>query len=171
MCRALPHGLRQSQPAEAMKFYTRDPDAAIAGMAGLTLEQIGFYNLLLDFLYSRDGIVSADPRVLAKMMQRDPRQVCRLMVDLMAAGKIWSTDEGMITANRVDATRLRAEVRSMSARSSANVRWEKYRKTKQINGTAMRLGNAPIPTPIKESKKLSGEQRGKVEQLKTEPFG
>lgn len=154
-----------------MKYYWREPDAALAGMAGLTLEQIGFYNLVIDMLYARDGIVPADASALARMMQRDPRTVLRLKVELMEAGKLHEGVGGLLTANRVDRTRHLAEVRSKSAALAANVRWEKYRNAKQINGHGHAEADMQIRSIRRRSKKLSGEERGKVEQLNREPFG
>ena len=51
-----------------MKFYYHRPDAAIAGMAELSLEQRGAYYSILDVLYSRDGIVPDDDRLVARMI-------------------------------------------------------------------------------------------------------
>src|SRR5215469_15857876 len=111
-----------------MKFYRRDPHLALEGMAELTLEQIGAYNLIIDLLYARDGIVFDDDAKIAHMLHRDVRTWRRLKHELMAAGKMRVTLDGRLTANGVDRTRLQAEVRSTSAKHQANVRWENYRK-------------------------------------------
>ena len=36
-----------------LKWYKRDPDAALSGMFELTLEERGAYNTILDLIYSR----------------------------------------------------------------------------------------------------------------------
>ena len=137
-----------------MKFYMREPDAALCGMAGLTLEQIGFYNLIIDLLYSRDGIVPNDNAFIARVFRLDPRRVRRLKTELMARGKIRTTVDGLLTANRVDEVRLQAEVRSKSARHQVNVRWENYRKAKESNGAAIQACNTTTSTIRKKEERV-----------------
>ena len=36
-----------------MKWYKRDPAAALEGMLGLTIEERGAYNALIDLIYAR----------------------------------------------------------------------------------------------------------------------
>jgi len=127
-----------------MKFYRHDPDAFLAGTAELNFEQRGAYISLIDLLYSRDGIVPNDDGIVARMLQTDPRIWRRLKTELMAAAKVRITNDGRLTANRVDQERLHAEVRSTSARHSVNVRWENYRNAKTINGEAIQARNTPI---------------------------
>jgi uncharacterized protein YdaU (DUF1376 family) len=125
-----------------MKFYWRDPDAAFAGMAGLTLEQIGAYNLVIDLLYARDGVVPDDDDELARALHLDPRQWRRVKRELMTAGKIRTTRDGMLDANGVASRLLLAKVRSTSAKHAADVRWTNHRKAKEINEAPMRPRNA-----------------------------
>lgn len=120
-----------------MKFYMRDAALAIEGMQGLTLEQVGAYNLLLDHLYCRDGILPNDDELIRAMLDLDPRHWRRLKRELMAAGKIRITTDGLIEANGVTSTLLRAEVRSKLAQHAVNVRWKRYKNAKEINGTAI----------------------------------
>ena len=70
-----------------MKFYKRDPDAALNGMAPLTLEQRGLYNSILDVLYSRDGVVMDDDRVMARMCRVHWHTYRAVKAQLIAAGK------------------------------------------------------------------------------------
>jgi len=41
-----------------VRWYKRDPNAALTGMAGLTLEERGAYNTILDLIYANDGAVA-----------------------------------------------------------------------------------------------------------------
>lgn len=84
-----------------MKWYKRDPDAAIAGMIGLTLEERGAYNTLLDLLYSRDGNVVDDDGFMARALECRPQVWRRVKAGLIAKGKIRETG-GKLTANRVE---------------------------------------------------------------------
>jgi uncharacterized protein YdaU (DUF1376 family) len=124
-----------------MKFYQRDPDAAFAGMAGLTLEQIGAYTLILDRLYAVDGVMPDNDGDIAHALHLDPRLWKRLKRELMAKGKIRITTAGMVTANGVDKRLLLAQVRSTSAKHAVDVRWTNYRKTKENNEPVIRPRN------------------------------
>jgi uncharacterized protein YdaU (DUF1376 family) len=133
-----------------MKWYWRNPDAAMAGMNELTFEEIGAYNLLIDLLYARDGIVPDDDVTVARMLgNRSVRAWRRLKNRLMALGKI-RVENGLLDANGVRSTRLLAQVRSKSARSAAQVRWKNYEKSKENNEAAMLSRNASINISSKE---------------------
>jgi len=125
-----------------MKFYWRDPDAAFAGMAGMTLEQIGAYTLVLDRLYALDGVLPDNDAELARALHLDPRLWRRLKAELMSKGKIRVTTAGMLEANGVTNRLLLAKIRSTSAKHAADVRWTNYRKAHEINEPAMRARNA-----------------------------
>ncbi len=86
-----------------VKFYKRDPDRALAGMAELTLKQRGAYNSILDLLYSRDGDLPDDDARIARMISCHWREWKSVKRDLIAAGKIWS-EGGKIHARRVQET-------------------------------------------------------------------
>ena len=43
-----------------LKWYARDPRAALTGMMELTLEERGAYNTILDLIYCHDGEVVDD---------------------------------------------------------------------------------------------------------------
>ena len=48
--------------ANQTRWYKRDPNAALEGMAVLTLEERGAYNTVLDLIYTHDGSVDDDDR-------------------------------------------------------------------------------------------------------------
>lgn len=83
-----------------MKWYKRDPDAALAGMVELTLEERGAYNTIIDLLYSRDGIIPTDDRVLARACNCRPQTWRRIKDALLTKGKLHMID-GKLMANRV----------------------------------------------------------------------
>ena len=56
-----------------MKWYLRDPNAALTGMASLTLEERGAYNTVLDLIYAHDGAVDDNDRFLAGWCRVDIR--------------------------------------------------------------------------------------------------
>jgi uncharacterized protein YdaU (DUF1376 family) len=143
-----------------MKFYKRDPHTALEGMSELTLEQVGAYNLLIDLLYARDGLVPDDDKLVARLLHRDPRTWRTMKRDLMAAGKIQVTASGLLTANGVDHTRSQANLRSEITARSARHRWEIYRLSKQFNGRPMQtqcVGNATKTNSKNSSTSLEAE--------------
>ena len=87
-----------------MKWYKRDPAAALEGMIGLSAEERGYYNTLLDLLYARapDGTVTDD--LVCKAMACNPRSWRAVKKRLIEAGKIWVMDDGTLMAKRVENT-------------------------------------------------------------------
>jgi uncharacterized protein YdaU (DUF1376 family) len=149
-----------------MKFYSRFPDNFMSGTAELTLEQIGAYTLLIDLLYSRDGIVPDDDVAVAHMIYRDPRTWRAMKKQLMAAGKVRITNEGLLTANGVDAGLSRANLRSEIARKAVRQRWDRFRLAKKNNDPSIRTQyeryttktktkSSELPSPIEHAKPLA----------------
>lgn len=132
-----------------MKFYKRDPDAAIAGMNQLTFEQRGAYNSLLDLLYSRDGDVPDDDNLVARMIGAHWREWGRLKRELIAAGKVWS-EGGKLCANRVQEVLREAAETSQTQRRRVAERWQKSKKPNENKDRVIQRGNTntPIATPI-----------------------
>ena len=149
-----------------MKFYSRFPDNFMSGTAELTLEQIGAYTLLIDLLYSRDGIVPDNDVAVAHMIHRDPRTWRAMKKQLMAAGKVRITNEGLLTANGVDAGLSRANLRSEIARKAVTQRWDRFRLARKNNDPAIRTQyeryttktktkSSEIPSPKEHAKPLA----------------
>lgn len=138
-----------------MKWYKRDPDAALGGMSVLTLEERGAYNGLLDVLYSCDGIVPDVDEDVARMLTIDVRVWRRLKAQLMARGKVW-VEDGMLQAKRVEATLAEAGALSEKQRHLSHLRWEQFRKSKKIKAASMPAGMKPAPDDG------SGQDHGKI---------
>lgn len=105
-----------------MKWYKRDPDAALSGMAELTLEERGAYNSLIDLLYSRDGHVPDDDVLVARMIRCHWREWRRMKARLLARGKI-KIEAGCLTARRVQEVLREAAEFSQKQRKNAESRW------------------------------------------------
>jgi uncharacterized protein YdaU (DUF1376 family) len=139
-----------------MRFYKRDPDAAIAGMAELNLEERGAYNSIIDQAYSRDGILPDDDRLLARMLGCHIHKWRRIRTRLMALGKIWVVDGRTLGVTRVDHTLEEARQFSKLQADRARIRWEKHNK---INGTAHASAAIPLidtaTATIKKDKSLA----------------
>ena len=150
-----------------MKFYKRDPNRALAGMAALTSAQRGIYNSIIDLLYARDGLLPCandqDDRRIAKYITIDIREWRRMKRQLMQLDKIRVTNDGLLDANGVAIELRSATDRSEIARKSATHRWDLFRLSKKFNVPVMRERNATqiqsknseIPLPIEHAKSLA----------------
>jgi uncharacterized protein YdaU (DUF1376 family) len=147
-----------------MKFYPRDPDAFFAGTAGMTLEQIGAYTLILDRLYSLDGVMADDDAEMAHALHLDPRLWNRIKRELITKGKIRVTTDGMLDANGVRSRLLVAKIRSTSAKHAADVRWTNYRKLKENNEPFMRAGNPSKSKSIYSEISSKPEKRARARE-------
>jgi uncharacterized protein YdaU (DUF1376 family) len=84
-----------------MKWYKRDPAAALEGMIGLSGEERGYYNTLLDLLYARSPHGTVTDELVIKAAGERPQVWRRVKAMLIAKGKVRETD-GKLTANRVE---------------------------------------------------------------------
>ena len=112
-----------------MKFYKRDPDRALAGMADLTLQERGAYNTILDALYSRDGVLRADDEMLRRLLGCHGNEYRAVKAKLIGCGKIW-IEAGYVKAKGVETTLEEALDVSEKQRKNARKRWEIERKNR-----------------------------------------
>lgn len=80
-----------------MRWYKRDPHAALNGMMVLTLEERGAYNTILDLIYSHDGKLEDDEQFIAGWLRSDVRVWRRIKTRLITLGKL--TCEGTYILN------------------------------------------------------------------------
>ena len=129
-----------------LKWYKRDPDAALSGMMGLTLEERGAYNTVLDLIYTRDGKLPDDERFVSGWLGVDVRVWRRIKTRLIDLEKL-SVRNGNIHNTRADAEVLAALSRVGSAqdagRASARARTGKSELKNTENND---LGVTDVPT-------------------------
>jgi len=135
-----------------MKWYKRDPDAAMCGMLGLTMEERGAYNTILDLLYSRDGDVPNDDVFLARAQQCRPQMWRRVRDSLIAKGKIRITDDGKLDANRVQ-TELKTARKLIAKMSELGVVSAEKRKQNKGATPTGPLVTTTTTTTTREDKK------------------
>lgn len=139
-----------------MKFYKRDPSAALAGMAELTLQERGAYNTIIDLLYDRDGDLRDDDDIMRRVLGCHGNEWKAVKLKLLAKGKIW-VEDGFWKAKRVDDVLQEAAEFSETQRKRVGKRWETRRKLagnapeisenhNKINGCLIPI--TPTPTPI-----------------------
>jgi uncharacterized protein YdaU (DUF1376 family) len=119
-----------------IKWYKRDPQAALNGMLMLTLEERGAYNTVLDLLYANDGRLVDDDAFLAGWMRVDVRVWRRIKSRLIEAGKLTVSD-GLLGNFRATSEILealaRAEVWSQLGRTKGYKSGDARRKIKDLS--------------------------------------
>lgn len=119
-----------------IKWYKRDPSAALNGMMELDLQERGAYNTILDLIYSRDGDLPDDDRFIAGWLRVDVRVWKRIKATLIDRGKLFIKD-GMLRNERADDEVLRALSRVASAKdagiASARSKRDKFEPKSQQN--------------------------------------
>ena len=114
-----------------LKWYKRDPRAALIGMMGLTLEESGAYNKILDLIYVNDGALSDDPDFICRTLNCNLRTWRRLKARLLELGKIY-VHAGCIRNERADDEIPNAQSLVAKAKLAAIKRWATYNKIKAL---------------------------------------
>jgi uncharacterized protein YdaU (DUF1376 family) len=127
-----------------LKWYKRDPRAALIGMMGLTLEECGAYNKLLDLIYIHDGAVADDANYLCRTLNCTPRTWKRIKARLLDTGKIY-IHNSHIRNERADDEVVKAQRLVLSATLSINKRWAVYNEINRLRDT-----NVIQPTSTKK---------------------
>jgi uncharacterized protein YdaU (DUF1376 family) len=131
-----------------IKWYKRDPSAALNGMMELDLQERGAYNTVLDLIYSRDGNLPDDDRFIAGWLRVDVRVWKRIKSTLIERGKLF-VQEGLLRNERADVEVLAALSRVASASdaglASARSRGGKLNGTKNENS---HLASTDVPTDV-----------------------
>jgi uncharacterized protein YdaU (DUF1376 family) len=135
----------------AIKWYKRDPDAALGGMMVLTLEERGAYNTVLDLIYSHDDNLIDDDRFIAGWMRCDLRVWRRIKNRLVELGKI-ELSGGLVTNFRATSEVDEALGRVASVSEVNRIKGIKSGiARRKINGltepTVEPKMNTPTPTP------------------------
>lgn len=124
-----------------LKWYKRDPRAALVGMMMLTPEERGIYNTILDLIYSHDNELPDDPTIIVPWLNTNLRVWKRVRLRLIELGKLY-VSAGCLRNPKADEEVHEALARVASAAEAATKRWATYNEIKK-------LGHAPamLPTP------------------------
>jgi len=125
------------------------PAEWLAGTSRLTLEQQGLYWNICSLIYDSGGPIRNDAGWIGRCATDcAPRRARRLIDQLIGAGKLVVTEEGLLTNRRAEVELDRADDRIKSAKYAGNIAGisHKYRanfrkKPNEINETP----NRPIP--------------------------
>jgi uncharacterized protein YdaU (DUF1376 family) len=99
-----------------MKWYKRDPRAALTGMQGMTLEERGAYNTILDILYMHDGSVPDKPASVCKWLGTNARGWKRIRARLLELKKLY------VLAGNIRNERADREIRYAHAKAAERAR-------------------------------------------------
>ena len=127
-----------------LKWYKRDPRAALIGMQGMTNEEVGAYNRILDLIYCHDGALNDDPGYICHALKCNIRTWRRLKARLLELGKLY-VHAGCLRNERADDEIAFAQSLLKLSVESANKRWATYN---EINN--LRHGYPMLPTPTKK---------------------
>ena len=83
-----------------MKWYKRDCDRALVGMTGLTLEERGAYNTIIDLSYSRGAVLPDDDDLLLRHLGCHWRVWQRIKTSLISKNKL-RIEDGKIIGNGI----------------------------------------------------------------------
>lgn len=133
-----------------IRWYKRDPRAALSGMAILTLEERGAYNTVLDLIYTHDGALDDDPHFIAGWLRCDVRVWKRLRSRLIDLEKLYLCG-GKLRNERadkeVDAALLRVRSAADAGRISAAKRADVLNTFRSLGSTSVqRVVQLPTPT-------------------------
>lgn len=114
-----------------IRWYKRDPNAALAGFAVLTLEERGAYETVLDLIYAHDGDLNDDDHFLAGWMRSDVRVWRRLKKRLIELGKLY-VHAGKLRNERADKEIDDALHRVASAATAGRQSWAKKEAQRKL---------------------------------------
>jgi uncharacterized protein YdaU (DUF1376 family) len=138
-----------------IRWYKRDPDAALAGMAELTLEERGAYNTVLDLIYSTEGKLKDDDRYISGWLRCDIRVWRRIRRRLLGLGKL-HVHADCLHNKRALRELDAAQHRVLSAAEAGRSSWATRKQNMNIfNGPKMGPFKRPfeLTTPTKKERK------------------
>lgn len=139
-----------------IKWYKRDPQAALNGMMVLSLEERGAYNTILDLIYSHDNNLIDDDYFIAGWMRVDIRVWRRIKNRLLELGKI-ECQNGLVTnfraTSEVDEALSRgASVSELNRIKGIKSGISRNKNNDLIEPTVEPKTNTPTPTPTPRKK-------------------
>jgi hypothetical protein len=133
-----PKSPNASEPRFHLKWYKRDPNVALTGMADLTLEERGALNTVLDLIYANGGWINDDDWFIAGWCRVHVRVWRRLRHQLLACEKIYINGSTLRNSRAdwvIDAARHKAQ-------QAANAAQIKHEKSKSEMKVLKGLGHA-----------------------------
>ena len=136
-----------------LRWYKRDPNAALEGMMGLTLEERGAYNTLLDLIYSHEGSFPDDASVITRWLGCDPRVWRRIRTALINSGKLY-IHGGRLRNQRADLETEYGLSRIASSAKAGLASAAVRRQTLEILKGGINERSTPVELPTPTSTKI-----------------
>lgn len=115
-----------------LKWYKRDPRAALIGMMGLSLEECGAYNKILDLIYIRDGKLKDDAEEICGWLKCNTRTWKRIRARLIDLEKLYVYN-GCLHNERADDEITKAQRMIKLCTEAAGKRWATYNQIKALS--------------------------------------
>lgn len=131
-----------------LHWYRRNPNKALVGMKGLTLEERGAYNTVLDLIYAHDGAIDDDERFIAGWLSVDVRVWRRLRARLIDLGKLYVAD-GALRNSAADVEVDRGLSRLASAQDAGKA---SARKRGAVPSEHNDLASTPVAATVATTK-------------------
>jgi hypothetical protein len=141
-----------------MKWYKRDPAAALEGMLGLTIEERGAYNALIDLIYARAPRGGVTDQLVCKALGCRPQVWRRLKASLVDKGKVWESPPGNLLANRVVTEVVSAEFRTQNMARLGQVSALRRNEIKALVEGVWQKRDPTATLVIPRSKKVSKKE-------------
>ncbi|MGV1912069.1 YdaU family protein [Agrobacterium vitis] len=119
--------------SKRLAYHRRYHAEALEGFRGLTLEQRGAYQTILDLIYDNGGPLEYRERWLAGQLNCSVRKARSLVTDLVELGKLYVSDDHMIANRRADIELLDARAVYDATSRAAAEREERKRATKHTD--------------------------------------
>lgn len=118
-----------------LPWHKRYHADALLGYASLSLEERGAYQTLLDLLYESGGPLKDDDAALARRFGVGRARARKMIEALIAAGKIYRTEDGFLSNARFDeeyaGAAARAEILKKSGQKGGKNRARNFSKSSQ----------------------------------------
>lgn len=134
-------------------FYRRDPQAALAGMVSLTLEEKAVYNVVIDLLYSTWRPLEDNPAFIAGWCGCAVQKLNPILRKLVEKGKLIRFEEGgqaYITNRKFEDERL-----SVKGEAPAGTRSGRGEVGEKSGRSQTKGGSSPRPVET-ETPKING---------------
>lgn len=151
-------------------FYRRDPSKALAGMVGLTLEERGVYNTVLDLLYSTWRPLEDDRSFIAGWCGAAPQKVNPIIRRLIEKGRLITFEEGgRVYLSDAAFEAERASVKGVSETRSG--RGEVGEKSREVGEKSEKHTTSQDEMPEKQSVARLEKRREEKKETPIPPRG
>lgn len=150
---------------KGQNFYRRDPSKALSGMIGLSLEERGVYNTVLDLLYMTWRPVEDDRRFIANWCGCAVQKLNPVIVRLIEKGRLITFVEGGRTYLSDEAFEAeRTTVKGAATTRSGRAQVEEKSEEVEEKSAGVSLNPAVLDTETAENQSVTPLEKSRVEK-------